>query len=326
VNLRVPPGWVVTAALAGACCSFACSREDIELVGRAHAPASLDASFADVAQPPVDAQPFDAQPFDAQPVDAPDAQPMDARVAADAAACDMQTGAASMKRLEILVLLENSSSMAFGPGLSGDSTTCLLFGEKCGPGDAGLALTRWDLAVLELKKFVRDPRSNGIAVALKYFGTDCDPNTYATPDVPFGTLPEQAATIESSLDSTSAVALTATRPALEGALKFLHARVQPPNDKAHTVIAVITDGKPSLFECSDNTFESVSRIAATGIAADPPIPTYAFAVTSELNLDEIAQAGGTGQTIQADLAQPGALSQALSELRDRETNTLPCHE
>jgi hypothetical protein len=49
-------------------------------------------------------------------------------------------------------------------------------------------------------------------------------------------------------------------------------------------------------------------------------------VASEVNLDEIAQAGGTGQTIQADLSQPGALARALSDLRDREMSALGCHD
>lgn len=329
MSLRVTPGVILTAALAGACCILACSREDIELVGGAQAPFSLDANIADAAQPsldaqPADVQPADAQPVDTQPIDTLDAQAMDATVATDAAACDAQTGAASMKRLEILVLVENSSSMVLGSVL--DSTSCLLLDPKCGSGDAGLPRTRWDLVVLDLKQFVRDPRSNGITVALKYFGTDCDPNTYATPDVPFGTLPEQASAIESSLDSTSANALTATRPALEGALQFVQARAKQPDYKARTVIALITDGNPSLFECSDNTFASVSRVAATGSTAAPPVPTYAIAVASGVNLDEIAQAGGTGQTIQADLAQPGALSRALSDLRDREMSALGCRD
>jgi hypothetical protein len=222
--------------------------------------------------------------------------------------------------------------MGLGSALTvGAAVTCLFSGVNCGPADGGSALTRWDVAVLELKKFVRDPRSDGVALALKYFGTDCDPSVYATPDVPLGTLPEQATAIERSLDNTAAHALTATRPALEGALAFVRARVQQPDYNAHTVIALITDGTPSLFECSDNTIQSVSRVAAQGIAGEPPIPTYAFAVNafaagSAPELDEIAQAGGTGQAVLADLTQPGTLSQALTEVRDREVGALRARE
>jgi hypothetical protein len=224
---------------------------------------------------------------------------------------------AKAKELEILVLFDNSLSMLL-PALSEECWSTL---EGC---LSGPSLTLWDVAVSELTSFVKDPKSAGVSVALKYFGTECDPASYATPDVPLGSLPENGNAIEQSLAATLPLAETATRPALQGALAYVRSRAKLTGQSARQIVLLVTDGYPDEADCSDNTTQAVSQVAASGLADDPAIATYVFVTAPELALDPIAKAGGTEKALAADLTRVGALSAALNGVRDRELAALPC--
>jgi hypothetical protein len=224
------------------------------------------------------------------------------------------------KALEVLVLVDRTASGILPAELNLD---CLLFADAgCG------GQTYWGVTVDELARFVNDPRSAGISLALRYFGNqdECDAQTYQTPDVGMGTLPGHAAAITQSLMNALPLSFgTTTRPALEGAILFARQRAQSPGYNARMVILLVTDGEVDESDCpSDNTVSSVVRVAATGLALSPPVPTYVFITSTSRALDEVARAGGTERSILADLRQPGALSAALNLVREREVSGLPC--
>jgi hypothetical protein len=112
---------------------------------------------------------------------------------------------------------------------------------------------------MELERFTSDPRSKGISLALKYFGTECDADFYSKPDVPMGTLPEHGAAISESLHKTLPLAETATRPALEGALSFLRQRASGAGKDARHIILLVTDGYPDEADCPNNSTQAVSQ-------------------------------------------------------------------
>lgn len=272
--------------------SAGCFREEVELV------------------PPVD---------DAGDASAPGDAGADAGSAV-AGRCGGNAYRALGKALEILVLVDRTASSFLPAELNLD---CLLFADSgCG------GQTYWDVTVNELVRFANDPRSAGISLALTYFGNqdECDAQTYQTPDVGMGALPEHAAAITRSLMNTLPLSFgTTTRPALEGALLFARQRAQSPGYNARMVILLVTDGEVDEGDCpSDNTVSSVVRVAATGFAQNPPVPTYIFMTSTSLALDEAARAGGTERSILADLRQPGALSAALNRVSEREISGLPC--
>jgi hypothetical protein len=225
----------------------------------------------------------------------------------DRASCGGASFVAQGKELEVLVLFDNSLSMAL-PAIRPD----------------GALVSLWEVAVTELTRFVEDERSRGISLALKYFGSECNPDAYRTPDVDLVRLPEQGAAIAQSLRGTLPIAQTATRPALEGALAFLRQRASSGGREARQIILLVTDGYPDEADCMDNSTQSVSRAAAAGLSGQPSIATYRFVTVTGLLLDEIAKAGGTDKAVLADLAHPGALSTALEGVRDRELLALPC--
>lgn len=175
----------------------------------------------------------------------------------------------------------------------------------------------------EIEAFVHDPRSAGILLALRYFGDECSPESYQEPNIAAAKLPANGDAIVQSLQATLALAGTATRPALEGSLTYARAEAAR-RDNTRVLIVMITDGYPDQYDCDDNSTESVSRVAALGYDTLPSIPTYVFVAVTGLELGEVARAGGTGQTILADLQRTGTLTEALNALRDAELATLRC--
>jgi hypothetical protein len=217
------------------------------------------------------------------------------------------------KALEILLLVDASGSAFLPAGLD-----CFL---TAAPASCRLA---WEVATSEIGNFVNDARSAGISLALKYFGSSCEPRDYQIPDVPMGQLPEHAPAVSQSLLVTLPLADTATRPALEGGLAYARQRSASAGYNARMIIVLLADFGPDEQDCANNNIAALTDVAASGSTRDPAIPTYVFVTTRSTELDQVARAGGTERSIMADLAQTGALSSALNSLRDRELAGLPC--
>ncbi|GEM_PF-678729 len=118
--------------------------------------------------------------------------------------------------------------------------------------ETGASGTKWDEAVTALTRFVEDPASSGIDIAIQYFhpvgaGSDpdeCDGVAHATPAVQMGRLPEHAPAIVSSLGSTELAQSTPTVGALTGGTSYCAAfQASHPDEKC--VVVLVTDGQPN---------------------------------------------------------------------------------
>lgn len=164
-------------------------------------------------------------------------------------------------------------------------------------------------------QFAKDPSSDGINVGLKYFGRECDANFYAMPDIPIESLPANAMAIENNLAARFPVSGTATTPALQGALTAAQARKSAFPEET-VIILLVTDGSPS--NC-DSTLENASEAAR--VASTQGIPVYVLGLGDVNGLNQLAQAGGTGDAIVVDPKQSDQVVAAMNEIRGR---ALPC--
>lgn len=133
---------------------------------------------------------------------------------------------------------------------------------------------------------------------------------YTTPDVAFAPLPGVTSSIQTVINGASPDgSITPTTAALEGTMDYLEAFAAPDRQ---IVIALATDGEPG--PCTPNTVADVAAVAAQGQARDPAILTFVIGLGSLSSLNEIAQAGGTGQAILVDTSNSG--TQFLDALND----------
>ncbi|HET9932539.1 MAG TPA: vWA domain-containing protein [Polyangiaceae bacterium] len=200
--------------------------------------------------------------------------------------------------------------------------------------------TKWELVSSALIDFLDSPRNSDLGAGIGYFPNDaptdcsspqsdcvCDPffglcfpaeggscevADYETPAVPLA-IPTRRGDVVTDLWSHDVVGSTPTRPALEGALKYLSTWAAQHADRK-SVVVLATDGEPT--ECDANTPDDVADIAARALAANPAIQTFVIGVGDSLeSLDVIARAGGTGH---AYLVDPRAnLSSAFAEALDK---------
>jgi hypothetical protein len=208
-------------------------------------------------------------------------------------------------------------------GLCSDSDpasplVCLL-GQPCGSGQGEC---RADL-MPDGKPFVRncaDPVS-------------CDVARYGTPAVEIQAVSAGLLALDQALTGKLPEGTTPTAPALQGALD--HARtwaLAHPNQTVATLLA--TDGLPT-GECDTapangmETLNQVLQIAAAGVAATAPIPTYVIGVFQPVdqasinNVNAIAAAGGTEKAAFIDAS--GAVEQQfLAALRNVKDTAAPC--
>jgi hypothetical protein len=169
---------------------------------------------------------------------------------------------------------------------------------------------RWTPVTDALGDFIRDPAFADLGVGLEYFPRDatfdrdpiiCQPQTYATPEVPLAALGDNAAQLEASLAAhyfTQADAHafvhrgTPTRAAVDGVLTYLRGWVAEHPDR-RTYLLLATDGEPS-GSCDDNDIPMVAAALTAAAAATPPVPTYVIGIGEIANLAQLATAGGTG--------------------------------
>jgi len=206
-------------------------------------------------------------------------------------------------------------------------------------GSMTLEGNRWGPVTTALKAFVDDPASAGLGMGLQYFprGTDdaakCDVAGYAVPAVPIAPLsPVHAAAIKLSIEAHAFTttearnpehAGTPTRPALEGATRYVQSWLQ--DRPKHTgVVLLATDGQPSTGLCTANRIADIMTVAQAAASLVPAIATYVIGIGDTGNLNDIALAGswhaafivdGTGQTTQQEFLA------AMNAIR---ASVLPC--
>lgn len=137
---------------------------------------------------------------------------------ADGEICEASAYISERKRLDVYMMIDDSASM----------------------------IPWWLPTVDALNMFFHDVGSAGIGVGMQFFGTACEPESYAKPLVPIAALPGNAAALQQAIPPIP-VDETATLPALQGAI--MHARSWSlQNPDATVIVLLVTDGLPE--ECS----------------------------------------------------------------------------
>ena len=194
-------------------------------------------------------------------------------------------------------------------------------------------IMRLDAVRGAVDQFVNAPESRDLGLGIAYFGqqplscacTSCNPADYARPAVPLALLPGNAGAIMASLRGIEPTGETPTGAAIRGACSYAKGRKQA-DPSRNPVVLLVTDGEPkaplsaSKGGCNP-TLEDATAAAAECTAAG--IKTYVLGVGPSLqNLNQIAQAGGTGQ---AYLVASGGGAEILRALNSiRQDAMIPC--
>jgi len=141
----------------------------------------------------------------------------------------------------------------------------------------------------------------------------CNGADYAMPTVPL-VLPPAAAPLIADLQAHDVNGGTPTRPALEGAVKYVSSWVAMHPDRK-SVIVLATDGEPT--GCVPNAAQDVADVAAAALASPAAIQTFVIGVGDSLqSMNLIAAAGGTKQAYLVEDANASvAFGQALEQIR-----------
>ena len=248
--------------------------------------------------------------FEAGPIVIEDAgAPPDGDVAADAASCVPTYVDADGKKLDLLLLVDKSSSTV---------------GSK------------WSAAVAALSAFVSDARSAGLRVGLQFFPRPpdatpaCSFGPYAQLRVPFTLLPAGEVALRAALQGTAPDGTTTpTYPALGGAALAVANEVllRPQTDVG--AVLLVTDGEPlgpaPLCGGVDPTsLSSIADLARGAFAATPSVRTFVIGLpgVAQSSIDVIAAAGGTTTGFLIDgTSLESALTQALASVRRA---AIPC--
>lgn len=232
--------------------------------------------------------------------------------ASDDSACAAITEKAQGKPVDLFILFDKSASMAQPTGMP-----------------------KWASAKAGLTAFLNDPLSTGIDVALKFFPitgvTQCNPlpNVYATLDVPLGPLPMHAMDLVNAFPAQPDGSTTPMYPALAGILNSALQSAQA-NPTHTSAVLFVTDGVPDgPAKCNGVTDPTdpvvLADLVHNGAIASPHVLTFVVGLPGAAfpTLDQIAAAGGTGQSIRLTDSQTvqAEFQKALAQVRG---NTLPC--
>lgn len=227
------------------------------------------------------------------------------------AACSVELSKIDPVRLDMIILLDQSGSMA----------------------DMVSGGTKWSMVAYALDAFLNDPASAGIGVALQFFSlplagqtipTDqmfsCTAADYATPAVAMDVLPANASRVIGSIGQHVPSGPTPTNTALEGITTY--ARAWAAVNPSHRVVIVLaTDAAPHGCQAAP----TVVDIASAAFSSTPSIATYVIGVGALLtSLNEFARAGGTGQAFIIDTSSNGAKQFIDAMYNIRLSQGLPC--
>jgi hypothetical protein len=286
---------LVSAALLAACSSDTSDREQ-EIGGSAGVAGTGGASASAGASG--NAGFGNPDPTSSSPVTIPDGGPSPGPATGDGSldegnACGVGMATAMLTPVNMLVMFDRSGSMEDDD--------------------------KWPNATAALSTFLRDPGTDGLGVALRFFPHDepaegctedgCDAQACSEPLVDIGTLLAEPAPMDTH-EAQLIGAIEASPPnddnnngggggtpiyaALDGALRWATAYEEAHADQS-TVVIFVTDGEPN--GC-DEDFDNISQLASDAHDA-AGIATFAIGLegSSEEQMDQLAQAGGTDSGI-----------------------------
>lgn len=229
----------------------------------------------------------------------------DAPPKVDADACAETTVTATLKRLDMYVMLDRSGSMNFpykepnGPNQQAQG--------DCNVGQSLNPNSLWCKTINALSSFFKSPQASGDAAAMQIFFTDpivvaCDGIAYSSSAVPGGTtgyttLPSSA--FDAFLNGVKPDGNTPTEAAVKGIIQFTS---RPANQRSNrkTIGVLITDGVPGY--CDTNA-TNISNLLQTHYA-NTGIPTFVIGMTGAVfsTIETIATGGNAplhGDTVGA---------------------------
>ncbi len=217
------------------------------------------------------------------------------------ATCVTARTEAKLQPVNLVFMFDQSGSM-------GDEAHGAIFGFT--------KAARWNPITNGMKRFFADAASSGIRASLQYFPLDkdwCEAKSYKTPEVPLTALPNPGPFI-TSFNAHQPLGGTPTLPAVTGAIDYAkELKAQFPSEESAVVL--VTDGSPSDCGSFDEVVDRLKAEAAN-------VKTYVVGVGADLTfLADMAKAGGTGQAIMVDLANPQQTSdefvKALGAIRGK---------
>ena len=176
----------------------------------------------------------------------------------------------------------------------------------------------WSDTSAALTYFVSAPDAAGVGLALQFFPaqwSECAPESYATPAVPLGLLPENGAAVKAALAARKVEGTTPALPALTAA--FAYTRALKQNDPGREPLVVfVSDGAPSGCGSTTRAITDLVREAATNA---PRIRTFVIGLDNGFpqEMAAVAAAGGSGAPVIIDGAVTGPkVVAALRAIRD----------
>jgi hypothetical protein len=166
-----------------------------------------------------------------------------------------------------------------------------------------------------LDAFVASEQSTSLSVGAQFFQGDCDPASYAMPDLPIAPAGQQPLLAETMSDRQHRSG-AATALALTGALE--HARGWASAQQQRAALVLISGSEPNVCFATGAGASAAAEAARAGLASSPPVATYVLALRTRASLEGVALAGGTGAAlVTADPSAPDSVEQTLHQLVER---------
>lgn len=189
----------------------------------------------------------------------------------------------------------------------------------------------WTTLTTGIARFVEDPSNYGLGVGVGYYGTECNADAYAVPDVAIGQLPAIADAITKNFPPP--LSGKASAAALSGALNYVRS-IKRYDRSRETTIVILSDSFGDLL-CGSSAAD-VAEQARLGLQASPPVTTYVlalgaggpslpdpFALADVKPLDDVAAAGGT-EAAHRILVSPSADVEIAEGLKETALKAAPC--
>jgi hypothetical protein len=187
----------------------------------------------------------------------------------------------------------------------------------------------WEVATSGVREFVQDPAAKGIGVGLRYYGSECSPETYASdPTVPVGELPANEDALVAATMVQAEYNASPMADALQGGIEHQLRRAQE-HPEWKQIVVLLTDGFTQDLSCR-SSLQDVQNLALDGFNSEPSIWTYVIGfgapdtmstiaddILSRFSgLSGIAREGGSRRAYSVKFNDdPDVMHDALTEIR-----------
>ena len=154
-------------------------------------------------------------------------------------------------------------------------------------------------------RFMNAAGSAGIAVGIQFYGTSCDPTSYASPRVPIALLPDNAAALAAALPAYVGAEAAATLPAMQGAQMHAEQWAKEHPDFDVVVVTVTTQLNDS---------RSCNSLFTDVIAAQQSSPVRTFIIVN--GVPGVLSAISTDWADDIRLANPTIADELFSALQE----------